>query len=486
MLNAADTAIKGGGSAAAVAGAGEGQDRGAEAARAGALDDRHARRQQRAHLADDGAPEPERRGSLAGRRVLPAGHRRPLSVRPQRRHATPRRPTSRSCSAPAARSTSCSSNGSPPTSTRRRGRGGSGRSKARRSAPTPAPCGQFQRAQAIRETFFPRRQRAGAEAAVQAGRDGSLDQATSSSTSTARSSATTTGRRSRRLSSWPGPRGAGQVRVTVNPPGSGTTFGTVFEGHGRCLRLFDRVNFEPVANSHVSLPRHLRRRRPQGGVRGHGEQRPQSVPPARAARLPVPDGPVTFRPRLVSSEMNQTSAAPTSARSPGWYGKLSTLGDFAQRRLPAELSRRAATTWLSTAMRDGREQLGERLARRLPDRAGAALRLGAGRHRRALVVRRADAELRQRRPLLPAAHRPAARSRARGPDRPRPPRALVRAPRARGAAHAERRRWRLARRARGRAARSAAVADATAGKPTVTVARDPAWRPSGASRPRRR
>jgi hypothetical protein len=43
------------------------------------------------------------------------------------------------------------------------------------------------------------------------------------------------------------------------------------------------------------------------------------------------------------------------------------------------------------------------------------------------VVRPLDAELRQRRPLLPARHRPAAGARARGPDRARPPRALVRA-----------------------------------------------------------
>ena len=52
---------------------------------------------------------------------------------------------------------------------------------------------------------------------------------------------------------WPGPRGTGQVRVQVNPPGSGTTFGTVFEGPWALLRLFDRVSFEPVANSQVTF-----------------------------------------------------------------------------------------------------------------------------------------------------------------------------------------------------------------------------------------
>jgi len=44
---------------------------------------------------------------------------------------------------------------------------------------------------------------------------------------------------------------------------------------------------------------------------------------------------------------------------PGWYGKLSSLGDFAQRRLPPHWLR-ACDTWLSNAMCSGREQLGER------------------------------------------------------------------------------------------------------------------------------
>jgi type VI secretion system protein ImpM len=44
---------------------------------------------------------------------------------------------------------------------------------------------------------------------------------------------------------------------------------------------------------------------------------------------------------------------------PGWYGKLSTLGDFAQRRLPPELVR-SSDDWLSRAMQASRHQLGER------------------------------------------------------------------------------------------------------------------------------
>ncbi|GAB3772203.1 type VI secretion system membrane subunit TssM [Ramlibacter monticola] len=44
---------------------------------------------------------------------------------------------------------------------------------------------------------------------------------------------------------WPGPRGSMQVRVQVNPPSTGSTFGAVFEGPWALLRLFDRVKIEP-------------------------------------------------------------------------------------------------------------------------------------------------------------------------------------------------------------------------------------------------
>jgi type VI secretion system protein ImpM len=57
--------------------------------------------------------------------------------------------------------------------------------------------------------------------------------------------------------------------------------------------------------------------------------------------------------------MNQSTAVVDISEVAAWYGKLSSLGDFAQRRMPAE-SLGAFDTWLSTVMRDGREQLGER------------------------------------------------------------------------------------------------------------------------------
>jgi len=44
---------------------------------------------------------------------------------------------------------------------------------------------------------------------------------------------------------------------------------------------------------------------------------------------------------------------------PGWYGKLSSLGDFANRRLPPELVQ-ACDAWLSHAMQASRDQLGAR------------------------------------------------------------------------------------------------------------------------------
>jgi type VI secretion system protein ImpM len=53
-----------------------------------------------------------------------------------------------------------------------------------------------------------------------------------------------------------------------------------------------------------------------------------------------------------------TGTSPTDTRdSPGWYGKLSSLGDFAQRRLPpAWIS--ACDGWLSRAMQGSQAQLG--------------------------------------------------------------------------------------------------------------------------------
>jgi type VI secretion system protein ImpM len=48
-----------------------------------------------------------------------------------------------------------------------------------------------------------------------------------------------------------------------------------------------------------------------------------------------------------------------SGEAPGWFGKLATLGDFAHRRLPPEFIR-VGDDWLSRAMVESRQQLGER------------------------------------------------------------------------------------------------------------------------------
>jgi hypothetical protein len=98
---------------------------------------------------------------------------------------------------------------------------------------------------------------------------------------------------------WPGPRGTGQVRVQVNPPGSGTTFGTVFEGPVGAAAPVRSSQLRAGREFTGDLPRHVRHRRQEGRVRDHREQRSQSVPAARAARLPVPDGPVS---RAASSD----------------------------------------------------------------------------------------------------------------------------------------------------------------------------------------
>jgi len=58
----------------------------------------------------------------------------------------------------------------------------------------------------------------------------------------------------------------------------------------------------------------------------------------------------------------EEDTVPTSRSAdgpPGWYGKLSTLGDFAQRRLPAHWVQRT-DAWLSELMRDLPAVLGPR------------------------------------------------------------------------------------------------------------------------------
>ena len=51
-------------------------------------------------------------------------------------------------------------------------------------------------------------------------------------------------------------------------------------------------------------------------------------------------------------------AAQTDA--PGWFGKLSMLGDFASRRLSSDWIR-PCDEWLSASLRTSQERLGERL-----------------------------------------------------------------------------------------------------------------------------
>ena len=57
--------------------------------------------------------------------------------------------------------------------------------------------------------------------------------------------------------------------------------------------------------------------------------------------------------------MDKTLAVDDLEDVAAWYGKVASLGDFVQRRVPPECLQRL-DGWLSTAMRDGREQLGER------------------------------------------------------------------------------------------------------------------------------
>ncbi len=57
--------------------------------------------------------------------------------------------------------------------------------------------------------------------------------------------------------------------------------------------------------------------------------------------------------------MTPSPVAADVRAAPGWYGKLATLGDFAQRRLPPECVR-LVDGWLADAMSGFRELTGER------------------------------------------------------------------------------------------------------------------------------
>jgi type VI secretion system protein ImpL len=53
---------------------------------------------------------------------------------------------------------------------------------------------------------------------------------------------------------WPGPRGTSQVRLQVSPPLSAGASGRVYEGPWALLRLFDRVHIEPPTRPNASGP----------------------------------------------------------------------------------------------------------------------------------------------------------------------------------------------------------------------------------------
>ena len=57
--------------------------------------------------------------------------------------------------------------------------------------------------------------------------------------------------------------------------------------------------------------------------------------------------------------MDKTLAVDDLGDVAAWYGKVASLGDFVQRRVPPECLR-TLDAWLSTVMRDARDQLGER------------------------------------------------------------------------------------------------------------------------------
>lgn len=104
---------------------------------------------------------------------------------------------------------------------------------------------QFQRAQAIRETFFP----AGPTASLKLQfKPMEMDAALKQFILDVDGQIVRYdhGPQVPSTVQWPGPRGTTQVRVQVSPPGPGSTFGAVYEGPWALLRLFERVKIEPT------------------------------------------------------------------------------------------------------------------------------------------------------------------------------------------------------------------------------------------------
>ena len=102
---------------------------------------------------------------------------------------------------------------------------------------------QFQRAQAIRDTFFPGSSTPSLKLQFKPiDMDASLKQFNLDVDG--QNVRYDHGPQIPQAVSWPGPRGSTQVRVQVSPPGSGSTFGSVYEGPWAIFRLFDRVTIE--------------------------------------------------------------------------------------------------------------------------------------------------------------------------------------------------------------------------------------------------
>ena len=158
---------------------------------------------------------------------------------------------------------------------------------------------------------------------------------------------------------WPGPRGTTQVRVQVDPPGSGTTFGSLFEGPWALLRLFDRVSVRADRQLADDVPRRPRRRRPQGHLRSDGEQRAQSVQAARSCTTSSARWACELAP-AAATPMSPEPRRPTSAKSRPGTASCRRCGDFAQRRMPADClaavdagSRRRCATAASSSANAG-------------------------------------------------------------------------------------------------------------------------------------
>ena len=250
LLNAVDTAIKGGDAPPPSPVPNKVKTEAAAPARAGALDAGHARRQQRAAVADDGARRTSSERGHARRSASSASRPSPAAIRStatRTRDVTPA--DFAQLFGPGGKIDQLFQQKL--AAVRRHEHAAVAASEPVEGAPLGSDTGTLAAVPARRgdpRHLLPRGGNAPSlRLRVQAGRDGRVDHAVHPRRRRPDRALRRTGRRSRRACSGPGPRGSAQVRVQVSPPRPAATFGHGrSKGRGRCSACSTACSIEPA------------------------------------------------------------------------------------------------------------------------------------------------------------------------------------------------------------------------------------------------